>query len=200
MANEYVDLDELKATLSLQGDDFADDDIELQLETASRDIDALCQQRFFVGGEEDRFFAARPWGWDVAIFPLVSLSHLYVDSDLDGTFATEWTVDVDFLLEPWNAVADGKPWRRVELRKNSGNLFPDTRPNVKITGVFGWVDTPAQIRTATSMLATRYLRRTRDAPFAIVPGESSSTRILRTDPDIYNLLYNAGFLPAPLQG
>lgn len=186
----YADLDELKESLQIQsGETYADADIELQIETASRDVDDICGQRFFTEGEETRLFYGGRFDLSLRIGPLVSLESLHVDSARDGTYATEWEAGVDFLLEPWNGPAEQRPYTHMQIVVSAGLVFPDVRPNVRVVGVFGWDPTPAKIKTATTLLANRYLRRTRDAPFAMIPGESVAMRIARTDPDVYNLLH-----------
>jgi hypothetical protein len=61
---------------------------------------------------------------------------------------------------------------------------------VSVTGTFGWPSVPAPVKQATMILASRYLQRSRSAPFAILSfgdgGEAS--RITRSDPDVAMLL------------
>jgi hypothetical protein len=196
--HEYVTRDELKNTLAVNDDSFLDEDIDLQVETASRDIDEACGQRFYTDGEETRILYARPAALEVFVGPFVEVVSLNVDSALDGTYATEWEEGEEYLLEPWNAPALGRPWRYVSLRRRGGAGWPPVRPNVQLVGVFGWNTVPSQIKTAAGLLANRYLKRAREAPFAIVAGESAATRLARTDPDVYQLLRR--FQVPPFQG
>jgi hypothetical protein len=50
---------------------------------------------------------------------------------------------------------------------------------------------PEDIKTATSILAAKLVRRVREAPFGIVTAgvdQGEAMRISRTDPDVYTLL------------
>jgi hypothetical protein len=64
-------------------------------------------------------------------------------------------------------------------------------PSLVVTGVFGWPTVPDGVVTATTILATRILRRQREAPFGIVTvgiEQGAVARIGRTDPDVQNAL------------
>jgi hypothetical protein len=65
--------------------------------------------------------------------------------------------------------------------------------SVAVTGQFGWPAVPAQVIEATTILATRLLRRAREAPFGVVGLgiDGAAVRISRFDPDV-------GFLLDPL--
>ena len=191
----YTDLDTVKAALGL-GDEIDDDLMEAMIQTASDDIEDVCGQRFDLGEgtDETRYFASS--GSTVRIGPIVSLTSLHTDTG-NGAWATELDVEVDFVLEPWNAAVTGIPWQYATLIRSAGGLWPDAKPNVKVVGKFGWNDPPAKVKTAAQILATRYYKR-KDSPFAIIQGETTSTRIARQDPDVYRLLLK--FMRGPLQG
>lgn len=189
MANEYATALELKATLSLSGETFADADITLALTAASRGIDNYCNRRFFLDGDasQERFYSpSHPR--IVAIDDLVLLTQLDVDVDGDGTFEQAWTLNTHFVAEPLNAAAEGKPWTTFCVHPRGARYFPTYQPrSVKVTGKFGWAAVPEPIKEATVVLASKLMRRAREAPFGVVTvgiDEGTAMRIARTDPDV----------------
>jgi hypothetical protein len=111
---------------------------------------------------------------------------------VDNTFADVWTVDSDFVLEPRNAAANAQPWTAVRRLRGSNFRFATaTGETVKITGKFGWASVPAQVREATTILASKLLRRAREAPFGVVTvglDVGAIARIAQLDPDVSFLL------------
>ena len=185
----YGDLDDFKAQHSL-GSEFLDDAIERELQTASDDINLATGQRFDLTDEETRYFRVDYRSRYVDIRPPVAVvTSVHVDRDDDGTYGEDWDLNTQYVLEPLNAEADGKPWRFLRLRGDRYS-FPDVSygaANVKIVGQFGWLAVPSMIVSATYLLAIRYLKRA-EAPFAMIPGEGAAAMIARTDPDAYRLI------------
>lgn len=187
-AVDYVTLDALKNTLSLEGVTFADDDIALAITAASRAIDEACYRRFYPGDpNEIRYYTPR--GMTLEIDDLTVLDDLSTGTGND-VFATTLTENTQFALEPLNAAPNGKPWERIVFLP--GTIPPVGRVrSVQVTGTFGWPETPSQIIQAAGILATKLLRRAREAPFGIVAvGIETATalRITRTDPDVAGLI------------
>ena len=187
MANEYATSTELKSTLELTGETYADADVALALTAASRSVDHVAKRRFWLDANANsvRYYSPRSSAL-VEIDDLVELTELATGTG-DGSFGTVWTENTDFVLEPLNAEADGRPWTVV--RPLLGAL-PTARRSVRVTGQFGWADVPEEVKEATMILASRLLRRARDAPFgALNMGfEGVVARVTRTDPDVCNLL------------
>lgn len=189
MANEYIQVDDLKETLSLLGESFADQDVPVAIAAASRGLDELTGRRFWVDADanEVRYFTAVK-ATVVLIDDLVTFTAVAADLDGDGTHEEEWAA-ADVLLEPANAAADGRPWCQLTVRPTSSRAFPVRVPaGVKVTGKFGWPAVPDGIKSATTILATRLLKRAREAPFGIVGGFETAERIARTDPDVMFLV------------
>lgn len=192
MANEYVTATTLKATLSLTGETFADADVTAACTAASRTIDQLCRRRFWADANAGQVRTYTPE--DHVLLPiddLVTMSSVLIDRNGDGTFEETWTQGTDYVLEPSNAPADGWPWERIRVRNLSSRTLPyGVEQGVQVTGKFGWSAVPAEIVDATTIYATRLLKRKREAPFGIVSigiETKAMMRISRTDPDVYAL-------------
>lgn len=192
--NEYVTLEELKNSSELFGLSFVDYDATRAIAAASRGIDEYCGRRFFSDGTETvRYYSPVEWGY-VQIDDMISCSSISTDQDNDGTFETAWTVNKDYFLEPLNAAADGKPYEQVRINPSGSLRWPwwSWKRSVAVTGTFGWPAVPDQVREATTILASRLIRRKREAPFAVIGMglDSAGVRIAKTDPDVCFLLDN----------
>lgn len=189
MANEYVTSAELKATLSLTGETFADADVAVAVEAASRAVDQLCGRHFYKSVSETRYYTPLSASL-VVIDDLADFTTLDTDHDGDGTFEEAWTENTDFVFEPLNAEADGWPRTRIKLHPSSTVGFPVGYPrSVKLVGLFGWDAVPPAVAQATSIVAAQLLKRSREAPFGVVAlGIDSAARIARFDPQVAMLL------------
>lgn len=189
MANEYATVSELKASLTLTGETFADPDVTLALTAASRAIDNYCNRFFYADANANvvRYYSAEH-PRVLPINDLITLTSLAADVDGDGTFEQVWTENVHFVLEPLNAAVDGKPWIMVGVHPRGGRYFPTYQPRaVKVTGKFGWSAVPEPIKEATMVLASKLMRRVREAPFGVITAgldEGTAMRIASNDPDV----------------
>lgn len=185
----YVTTDALKATLSLTGETFADGDLEVAVSAASRNIDNLCSRTFAEGDCATSRVYSPEHADQVEIDDLCHLTALHTDPAGDGTFSDAWVLDQDFVLGPVNAQADGRPWTTIIIRR-SGRWLPVGSRTVRVTGQFGWPDIPDEIRLATTVLASKLLRRAREAPFGVITLglEGGAVRVARTDPDVMALI------------
>lgn len=178
----------LKETLSLVGETFMDNDIDLALEAASRGIDELCNDRFYPAPGTYVFDPESPYR--VKLRPsAATITSVAVDMDGDGTHETPLDSS-DYLAWPYNNPNEAKPWWELHLRRD-GIRFPNRPAAVQVAGTFGWGTIPAPITQATGLLAAKLLKRSREAPFGIaVFGTEGGVamRIARTDPDIMFLL------------
>lgn len=191
MANEYVTSAELKDTLELTGESFADSDIALALTAASRAVDHVCDRRFWADATATvvRYYSPES-SHRLAIDDLVTLTEFAVDASRSGSFDEVWTVNTDFVLEPLNAAADGWPWTTVEvLTLRTSRYLPCERRAVRVTGKFGWAAVPDAVKQATSICASRLMKRSREVPFGVAFGvEGAALRLAREDPDVMSLL------------
>lgn len=194
--NEYITLEELKATREISGSTFADNDLQLAIAAASRTVDKMCGRRFWLDTAPPavRYYTARTPNL-VTIDDLVTLTSVSVDG------AAALVTNTDFMLYPLNAPADGRPYTTLRTVRDTlvpqeesivggetlGVAFPTTQRSVAVTGLFGWAAIPDAIKQATGILASRLLMRHREAPFGVVFSGSDigvATRVSRTDPDV----------------
>lgn len=187
MANEYGTVFALKETLSLQGVSFADADLTVALEAASRAIDELTNRRFWKdSAEATRYFD--PEDWETCLLDdVVDVTTFKVDYDGDGTFEQIWALNTDYVLEPLNADKDDRPFVWAVRHPRGRYRFPTSYPRtVEVTGIFGWPEIPPPITSATSILAVQLVRRMREAPFGVVALglDGAAVRIARSDPHI----------------
>lgn len=192
MADDYITTEELKYTSEMSGFSFADGDIINSIATASRAIDEHCGRRFWKDADPQQVRYYNPTSWEyVRIDDLITLTSLQTDDDGGSDYANTWTEGTDFLLEPLNAPADGQPFTQIRRHPSSSFTLPTGYPRtVKVTGQFGWQEVPQQVKTATSILAVRLLKRMREAPFGIagVGIDGVSVRIAPVDPDVRSLI------------
>jgi len=184
----YVTADDLKATLELRAEDFADDDIHEALQAASEGIDLAMGRSFRPPlGAEERLYSPDDLS-ELWIDDFAELEKLEIDERGTGTFL-EWDLGADVRVEPLNAAGRGRPY--TKLRTLGSRSFPmHPLGVVRVTAYFGWPATPAQIVDATKLIATQLLRRKRDAPFgvlAITP--ELAAHIARFDPNL-NFLFH----------
>lgn len=188
----YVELEQLKSTLELTGQTFADPDLQGCITAASKDIDEACGRTFSLGATGSVRYYTPESGKLLLVDDIVDIDEVAVDRGGDGTFEETWTANTHFVAEPLNAAADGAPWEHFRARSAAGWKWPvDVERSVRVTGQFGWTAVPASIETATRILASRLFKRSREAPFGIVTVGSdvgAAMRLSRTDPDVASLI------------
>jgi hypothetical protein len=186
----YLELVEAKATLELVGG-HADADIEGALLSASRTLEEMCDTRWYTTAlDEIRYYTPeqphRLWTDEI-----VELTELATDDSGGTSYASVWTENTDFVLAPLNATVDGRPFTNIQTTARTSRYFRSCYPrSVRLTGKFGWAQTPQGIKDATALLATRFLRRKREAPFGIVSIglDGNAVRISRFDPELEQML------------
>lgn len=192
MNKDYITQDELKYSLELTDQNFANADLSAAITAASRAIDDACYRRFYLDDDASQVRYYTPaTGQYVAIDDLVTLTTLKTDDAADGAFEHTWAVNTDFLLTPMNAPADNKPYTAIQ-RHPLGlfYLYPNYPRVVEVTGQFGWPTVPDAIKLATKILAAKLFRRPREAPFGVVGAglDGTAVRLARTDPDVSSLI------------
>jgi hypothetical protein len=192
LTNAYVEVEQVKKSLELEGTSFADADIRTAVLAASRAIDQACDRRFWADTDANqvRYFTADTSAVCL-IDDAVTLTTVAVDQDGDGTWEETWVANTDFVAEPINGAADGWPYTRLRVHPTRGAGWSPYPRGVKVTGKFGWSSVPAQITEATMILAAKLLRRTREAPFGVVTvgiDAGAAMRIASMDPDVRFLI------------
>jgi len=171
LALSYIELEEFKETTNLKGKTYADGDIQSAIIAASRGIDKAMGRRFYADADASqvRYYPIRRI-CTIAIDDLITLTEFAVDADGDGTFEAVWTLNTDFTLEPLNSVADGRPWETIRRNPRTGQApWPIYYPRAaRVTGKFGWAAVPEAIKTLTTLIAERLVKRTREAPFGLI--------------------------------
>jgi hypothetical protein len=191
---DYITLAEFKQTSETVGFAFQDYDAGIAISAASEAIDQYCGRTFGLDSSSTvvRYYTPLEPGY-VNINDLVTCGTVAVDVTGTGSFASTWTLNTDFVLEPFNAAADGVPFETIRVHPRSALRFPCWPRSVQVTGQFGWPAVPGQVKQATTVMTTRLLKRAREAPFGIVGANSvdaNPIRISRVDPDIAFLLDN----------
>lgn len=191
-APDYCTTAELKAWVRVTD---TDDDtlLAVAITSASRAIDGLCGRQF----GNITTAAVRYYTWDggtidcrdaLRIDDLYSTTDLavVVDTDADSTTTGTIVVDTDFMLWPYNAAADGRPWTHLVSVNAPAYRYGRWARGVAITARWGWSAVPAAVKQATLTQAARFFAR-RNAPFGVAgsPELGSELRLLeRLDPDV----------------
>jgi len=187
-AQEYASPQELSKTLNLTGTTYADQDIKLALAAAKTAIDLNCGRTFTLGSPgEARTY--RPVSPDYLLIDDVTAVTSVTQNSATLTAPTYYTLEQVRVAKPLGiAVYDvlRAPVSSLLGTFGTANGWAD----VSVTGTYGWPSVPAPIKQATMILASRYLQRSRSAPFAILTfgdgGEAA--RLTRSDPDVAMLL------------
>jgi hypothetical protein len=199
LSTSYITSAALKATVSLTGQTYADADVAAAIVAASRAIDNLCHRK---GTSSRLAFEADTDALQVRYYTpvrdtrivfddLATFTGLLTDPSGDGTFPDTWALHTDFELEPLNAATEGEPYTCATVRPNGAFLFPGRIPrSVKLTGKFGWPAVPDAVPQATTILATKLLKRSREAPWGVlgVGVDGVAVRIGKSDAELLALL------------
>lgn len=191
----YIDTEDLKATLGISNTDFTDDDLDRAAPAASGIVDAITGRTFDKdNADSTRYFAPEDLTL-LRIDDMVTLTSVAIDRDNDGTYEETWVEGTDFRKGPPNAAAKSEPFTWLEAI--NGQTFRTSGGYVKIVGKFGWPSVPAEIVQATGIIASKLLRRSREAPFAVVfDASGGSSFIGRNDPEVRALLARFVIKPA----
>jgi hypothetical protein len=191
LSNGYIELEELKSSTELTSTSFADQDLQNAIVAASRSIDLATGRRFYPDTDalQVRYYTPTEYSL-LHIDDLITLTSVETDINDDGVTDYTWTQGTDFILEPRNALADGYPYTGIRRLRYGNYCWPTYTDSVKVTGRFGWAAVPANIKVATTILAARFVKRMREAPFGVAGFDAAgaTVRISQTDPDVMNLV------------
>jgi hypothetical protein len=187
ITNGYATLAQLKASLRIT--DTVDDDLlELAIESASREIDAVCERNFF-STAGTRIYTPRD-SYVVEIDDVVSVTSVKSSGAADGIFDTTWTT-TDYQLEPLNGIAGGIAVPYSFIRAVGDFTWPVSgkEATVQVVGTFGFASVPTAIKQATILLASRIFKRN-DSPLGVAGfGDIGVIRVGRVDPDVEAMIH-----------
>lgn len=179
----YISFSDFKETLSLYGTSHADDDIIRALASASKAIDRHCGRTFDVATTQTRLY--RPdTSTLIRVDDVQTVTEFAHDSQNNGTYS-DVRASGTYSLRPFNALADDVPFTSIRL------ISGTVSNTVRITGSFGWADTPPEVLDATVMIAAAILKRVREAPFGVATfGDEtrSAMKIAALDTQVKGLL------------
>lgn len=188
-APDYITAEELADFVRT---DVEDDRLELQsaVSAASRAIDEATYRQFGSVPSEARVYTPE-WSasrgmWVVECDDFTAVTKIELDTADDGTFATEVNISSAVLL-PLNALAKGRVYERVGLRRTVTALSGLGDGSVRLTAPWGWPSYPSSVITGAKLQASRFYAR-RNSPYGIAgsPDQGSELRLLaRLDPDVY---------------
>lgn len=199
-AGRYVAIEELKKTLSLSDRDHADRDLEVAIASAAEVLEEEYGGPWELGPvAEAKFFTPQHGLTTVSLHPeLIAVDAVELDTGLNGEYLLTLTEGVDYALEP----AGSGPWDTLRFLRSGVawaweydpylSPYPWGRDGLRITGQWGSSTTPAGVKAAATIVATRIFRRMREAPFGVlgVGPEGSVVRAgdIAKDPDIRALM------------
>jgi hypothetical protein len=192
LVNPYCSLAEVKASLRIPTSDTVDDALlTTAINAASRQIDGICERRFYSET------ATRVFVPDSSILvdtdDIVSITTLKTNS---GNGFTTTIPASEYQLEPLNGIAGGISQPFTRIRAIGAFLFPVYQQrsvnldeaSVQVVGVFGWSAIPDAVKQAAILVAIRTFKRL-DSPFGVAGfGDIGVVRVGRTDPDVEALL------------
>lgn len=169
VTNQYVSVAELKETLSMGGETFADPDIQEAVTAASAVVDQMTGVTF-TAVTETRYFT--PTSADYIITGPISAITAVTQSG--STLAA-----ADYYIDGGDT-----------LRSKLAYGFTYGPQAVAITATYGYATCPAEVKAAVKIVATQILRRAREAPFGILATslDGPAIRLGRFDPQVESLL------------
>lgn len=187
ITNGYATLAQVKAALRLT--DATDDALlESAVESASRRIDGYCQRWFYkTSATPINVYPATLYQCGAPNDIATSSVTVKIDSAGDGTFATTWTQNQQYQLEPLNAAITARPYRRIVAI--NGYNFPTAvdKPLVQITAQWGWNAIPKDVEQACILLSIRQFARL-NAALGVVGFADMAIQVRAVDPDVRDLL------------
>lgn len=185
--NGYVSLSLLKSSLQIE-DTLLDEFLELAIESASRQIDAITERTFYQADGETRYFTPRD-SFVTEIDDLRTLTSLKTSSDADKNFDVTWAAK-DYQTEPLNNTQGGLDFPITRLRAVDEYLFTvvGQEATVEVTGDWGWTSVPTQVQQACLILSARLFER-RNSPLGIAGfSDVGAVFVSKFDSDIEKLL------------
>lgn len=180
VGDSYVDLEAFKQSVSIP-DNATDADCTMALTSASKAVEECANRRTFWkdAAPTSRIYTAHA-ATRVTIHDTTTVTAVTVDGIALGSG--------DYLPWPANAVVDNKPFTRI---RSPDGWFTATLNGVVVTGTFGWPAVPVVVPQLVTIIASKLLKRTREAPWGVVSVgglDGSAMRLAQTDPDLKFLI------------
>lgn len=161
IVNGYITLAGLKNYLKID-DSVEDTLLEQIIESASRSIDRIANRRFYLDGTATAR-TYRPVGNMRVIIDDVGTTTgliLKTDPDANGVYQTTFTLNQDYIVEPTNAIAKGRPINYLTIVGGTALSLPvNYWPQVEVTARWGWPAVPDDIEQATYILSADLYKR-----------------------------------------
>lgn len=195
--SDYVSIDELKKTLNLSKESYADADLAIAIQAASRGLEKAYNDRPWTlrTGPETRYYTAYS-PYDLMLGDCISITSIGLEYNGwagSGAYADALT-NANYRLYPvQNGLianqGNGEPFQWLRITRGLSRLvLPNDLDAVKVTGQFGWEVIPAGVKAATTIIATRILRRARENPMGFaalgVDGEAIRAAAFARDAEI----------------
>jgi hypothetical protein len=139
--------------------------IEAAIEAASRSIDRIANRRFYLDSvASNRLYRPVDY-YRLIVDDIGSVSDIAVNLDAtgNGSYTDTLTLNTDYILDPVNSLAKGRPFTMVTLVGSMGTSswpFPTSfRPAVQVTARWGWPSVPDDIAEACLILSADYMKR-----------------------------------------
>lgn len=186
---DYATLAQAREYVTRHTSTVDDEFLALDLTAASRAVDRATSRQFGLADEPVQRFYTPRWDrelvrWVIEIDDLQTTTGF--DPQLQDADGNDLGAIDDYVLEPQNAPADGKPWERLIVRPGSTLAPTGLRDQAAFTGRWGWTELPTPITQATLLQTNRFTIR-RVSPYGVAgsPDEGSEMRLLaRLDPDV----------------
>lgn len=184
----YATLAEVKATLTIEYDDNADDTaLNLALTAAAAAIDDYTQRTFVVPtAATARYYEAPERTALLYVDDIASLTGFALAfSTDDGQTFTDVQAASTYRLKPANALAVNAPVTAIETL----NTWPyGANRLVQVTARYGWPAVPAPVKQAHVLLTSRLFHRYRSPEGVLSFTDMGALRLPGRDPDVTALL------------
>jgi hypothetical protein len=161
IVNGYITLAGLKNYLKID-DSVEDTLLEQIIESASRSIDRIANRRFYLDGSATAR-TYRPVGNMRVIVDDIGTTTgliLKTDPNSSGVYQTTFTLNSDYIVEPTNAIAKGRPINYLTIVGGTAMSLPvNYWPQVEVTARWGWPSVPDDIEQATYILSADLYKR-----------------------------------------
>lgn len=161
ITNGYITLAGLKTYLKID-DSVEDSLLEQIIESASRSIDRIANRRFYLDSTATAR-TYRPIGNLRVIVDDIGTTSgiiLKTDPDANGVYQTTFSLNSDYIVEPTNALAKGRPITYLTIVGPTALSLPvNYWPQVEVTARWGWPTVPDDIEQATYILSADLYKR-----------------------------------------